>query len=409
MYRGGDGRYDCMMRSCSLTDLSAAGAADTYVLLRTILAELGPGGREMENQAEQIARELDVNNAFLWQQLADDSDYHGVTLLIEPVVAAVLKMTPSVIPEDVRRSFFALASRHRQAALARESCVDQLLKAFAAAGVPMILLKGAALAHLIYPTPALRPMSDIDILIDPADSQAAIKLAEGLGYVFAPRHASKYAKRMHHLPPAITTQSGFRIFLEIHNDAMSPNQPHRLSLATLAAKPQPFRRGSGLDGLALGHTDMLRHLARHAFEPARQIRLIHLYDLWRYQTIFRDEIDWRELEARFPYVIVVLRLVSHVFPSVQSATASFAAEPIPAGVGFGMMPLAEIAAANMSTAAKMSALFGPPAWWLHGFYGVPPEQSLLVCRTVRHPANLARWLLRRWAAASGLLGTEVHG
>jgi hypothetical protein len=220
----------------------------------------------------------------------------------------------------------------------------------------------AALAHLIYPAPELRPMVDIDILIDPAKTETAMRVAGDLGYIFAPRHASKYARRMHHVPPAMTTQSGFRIFLAIHNDAMSPNHPHRLSFSTLASKPQPFRRGAGPDGLALGHTDMLRHLARHTFEPARQIRLIHLYDLWRYQTIFRDEIDWREIKARFPYVIVVLRLVSHVFPSAQSATAPLRTEPAPAGVGFGMMPLAEIAAANMSPLAKMSALFGPPAW-----------------------------------------------
>jgi hypothetical protein len=397
------------MRSRFLTDMSAAGTADAYALLRTILAELGSGDRAIEDQAEQIARELDVDDASLWEQLAGESDYHGVTLLIEPVVAAVLRITPSAIPDSARRSFFALASRHCQAAVARESCIDRLITAFAAADIPMILLKGAALAHLIYPAPELRPMVDIDILIDPAKTETAMRVAGDLGYIFAPRHASKYARLMHHVPPAMTTQSGFRIFLEIHNDTMSPDQPYRLSFSTLAAKPRPFRRGAGPEGLALGHTDMLRHLARHTFEPARQIRLIYLYDLWRYQTIFRDEIDWRELTARFPYVIVVLRLVSHVFPSAQSATAPLRTEPTPAGVGFGMMPLAEIAAANMSPLAKMSALFGPPAWWLHGFYGVPPERSLLICRTVRHPANLARWLLRRWAAASGLLGTEVHG
>jgi Uncharacterised nucleotidyltransferase len=390
------------MSSCALTNTSVAAAPDAHALLRTILTKLGAGDREGKYQPERIARQL-YANASLWQQLASETDYHGVTLLIEPILAALLKMTPGVISDSARRSFFALASHHRQAAIARESCIDCLLSAFAAAEIPMMLLKGAALAHLIYPSPALRPMLDIDILIDPANSSAAIKLAESLGYVFAPRHSSKYAKHMHHLPPAMTTQSGFRVFLEIHNDTMSPNQPQRLGLSTLAVKPRPFRRGSGPDGLTLGHTDMLRHLARHAFEPARQIRLIHLYDLWRYHTIFRDEIDWREIEARFPYVIVILRLVSYVFPSTNAATAALESNAAPAGVGYGMVPLAEIAAANMSMADKMSALFGPPAWWLHGFYGVPPEQSLLICRTIRHPATLVGWLLRRWAAASGLL------
>jgi hypothetical protein len=41
----------------------------------------------------------------------------------------------------------------------------------------------------------------------------------------------------------------------------------------------------------------------------------------------------------------------------------------------------------------------PGPWWLHGYYGVPPERSLLLCRTVRHPLTLARWLGRRLAAA----------
>ena len=50
-----------------------------------------------------------------------------------------------------------------------------------------------------------------------------------------------------------------------------------------------------------------------------------------------------------------------------------------------------------SVRAKLAALFSPPAWWLHGFYGVPPENSLLICRTVRHPAMVARWMAMRLA------------
>src|ERR1700685_1143700 len=99
-------------------------------------------------------------------------------------------------------------------------------------------------------------------------------------------------------------------------------------------------------GLALGHVDMLRHLAHHAFEPARRVRLIHLYDIWRYQTIFHDEIDWRALEARLPEVITALRLVSYVFAGAWPADGTSVAEPVPTGVGLGMVPLSEIAAAD---------------------------------------------------------------
>jgi len=129
--------------------------------------------------------------------------------------------------------------------------------------------------------------------------------------------------------------------------------------------------------------------------------LKHLYDLWRYQAIFRDEIDWRQLGATFPHVIVVLRLVSCVFPGTALVSQVGAVGSFPAGVGEGMMLLSEIEASNMSPLAKLGALLDPPAWWLHGFYGIPLERSLLLCRAIRHPVTLARWLLRRWSAGMG--------
>jgi hypothetical protein len=374
----------------------------TYLFLRALLTAIGPDKEGVGSRACEIARRLDVGDAAIWQPLAEEANYHGVAVLSAPIVTALSKSAPAAVPAEARRAFLALASRHRQAAAVRESCVDRLLEAFAAAETPVILLKGAALAHLIYPAPELRPMVDIDILIDPANIDQAIKIARDLGYVFETRYKSNFSARMHHLPEAALIQSGFRISLEIHTDAMSPDHPYSLTFASLSAKPQPVRRGGGPEGLALGHTDMLRHLARHAFEPARQIRLIQLYDLWRYQAVFRDEIDWQDLKSRFGYVIVVLRLVSCVFADGHPEIVPRKIGPCPAGAGFGIMPLSEIAASNLGPLGKLSALFNPPAWWLHGFYGVPLEQSLWLCRTVRHPATVLRWLLRRWAAFVGL-------
>jgi hypothetical protein len=308
------------------------------------------------------------------------------------MISALAKEFPDAIPDDVRLTFVALASRHRRAAKAREDCIDRLLTAFAAAGIPIILLKGTALAHLVYGGPDLRPMVDIDALIDPADLKRAIAAVCDLGYSFEAHYPSRFAGRMHHLPVAHVNNSGFRISLELHLDAMAPDTPERLTFATLSEKPRPFSRGNGPQGLALGHTDMLRHLVRHAFEPARRVRLKHLYDLSRYQAVFSDEIDWHRIETRFPQVSTGLQLVSYVFADTRSPTG----RQIPRGVGQGMPTLSEIAGLPLS--AILSALLDPSPWWLHGHYGVPPESSLFVCRTVRHPLTLAWWLARRLAA-----------
>jgi hypothetical protein len=363
------------------------GDRDAYEVVCGLLRALGDDDSARASTPLQLAHGLADAP---WSALAQEAEHHGVTPLITPTIVAA---GSGAVPEHVRRTFVALALRHRRAAAARERSLDRLLQAFAAAGLPVILLKGAALAHLIYPSPALRAMADVDVLIEGSDTARALAVARDLGYAFAPRHDTPFAGRMHHLPAATTTECGFRITLEVHLDALSPNQPQRLTFAMVAANARPFSRGAGPPGLALGHTDMLRHLSRHAFEPARRVRLVHLYDLWRYAAVFRDEIDWRDLAARFPGVPIAIDLAAQVL------TPHGGEGDAPAGAGCGMLPLSEIAI-ERGLRRKLAALLDPPAWWLHGFYGVAPGRSLLACRVVRHPATVVRWLARRLAAGA---------
>jgi hypothetical protein len=215
---------------------------DAYGLLRALLTDRGTDDCSVTSEATEQAllRCQGINHPQLWSKLADEAEHHGVAPLTESMIRALSRKRPGAVPDDVRRAFVALASRHRRAAIAREKCVDQLLAAFATVGIPIIFLKGAALAHRIYPSPELRPMVDIDVLIDPADTERAVAITRGLGYSFACRHESRFAGRMHHLPAATIDRSGFRIALELHVDAMSPDQADSLTFATLTAEPQPF-------------------------------------------------------------------------------------------------------------------------------------------------------------------------
>lgn len=56
--------------------------------------------------------------------------------------------------------------------------------ALRAAGVPALWLKGAALAHTVYPTPELRPMGDLDVLVPHADRERALAAVRAIGYDF---------------------------------------------------------------------------------------------------------------------------------------------------------------------------------------------------------------------------------
>lgn len=78
-----------------------------------------------------------------------------------------------------------LSARFREA-LARHVVTSRdlavLLRALAAETIPAIPLKGAFLAEAVYPHPAARPMSDVDVLVRPAERLRVDEVLRGLGY-----------------------------------------------------------------------------------------------------------------------------------------------------------------------------------------------------------------------------------
>ena len=68
--------------------------------------------------------------------------------------------------------------------------------------------------------------------------------------------------------------------------------------------------------------------------------------------------------------------------------------------------------AVMATGERVIAISNFVADHVTSVYGVPPERSLLICRTVRHPLMMVRWLLVRCSALIGLRGNwnwvEAH-
>jgi hypothetical protein len=69
----------------------------------------------------------------------------------------------------------------KNAALAAESARFQQM--FDAAGIPAMILKGAALARLAYGNAAIKEAQDIDALVLPEHAEAAIALLEAQGYI----------------------------------------------------------------------------------------------------------------------------------------------------------------------------------------------------------------------------------
>jgi hypothetical protein len=70
--------------------------------------------------------------------------------------------------------------------LVRRKLYEELREILAAAGIPALAIKGVDLAFSVYPNPACRPMTDIDVLVAPDDYGAAGDVLRREGFVPLP-------------------------------------------------------------------------------------------------------------------------------------------------------------------------------------------------------------------------------
>ncbi len=365
----------------------------TFDLFGSLLGELGSGAALPASSNDPFRDQMRIAD-LMWEHVPDQAHYHGVARLVMPAIVRLAAATQSPRAATARRRLTAIVHRQNAAVDAREEAVSILLTAMKSAGIRLVLLKGAALAHLIYKAPEDRPSLDIDVLVDRENIVAAARVAESIGYVFADGYASAFTPTKHHLPEAAIWTQGFRIALEIHVDAMSPTRREHLTLEDLSGPLQEVARTGGPSGLALGHFDMLRHLAHHTFEPSQRVRLVHLFDLWRYGMLHLDSVGLGVPPRQLRHIRVAHDLVGLVFKGPQPSPQY----PIPAGVGEGLLPFTSIGRDADGLWVRARLLFAPSEWWLRGFYGIPPGRSLAGATLVRHPLNIVGWVISRYVA-----------
>ncbi len=316
-----------------------------------------------------------------------------------PLVYQTIKRHDIRIPGKQLQKIKALVLRHRRANGIRFSCLQEIVSLFSNNGIELIALKGAALAHILYDNPSLQPMNDMDLLLAAEKAEAAAHLLSGLGYSM-PHGLHRFNHRPHHLPMLQKKVQGLTVTIELHTDTMHRDSPESMTIYDLTEQPQTFQCGQTRIK-AMGHMDMLYHLCRHGFSASKELRLIHLYDIMAYATKFHDRIDWPKLRTRYPYVINGIRCVHFIFPCPRALAETFQPPTIrpPDRCGEAMRPLSKIVKKGRPWSTVFKELFLPSPWWKHAYYGIKPEDSLLQCNWLIHPAMVVRWLSLRCISA----------
>ena len=337
-----------------------------------------------------------------WQGMESLAEYHSVA----PLLHREIQRHNIEIPKRLRQQLQALVLRHRRANSIRFNCLAEIAELLASQDIDLIVLKGAALAHLVYDEPYLRPMSDLDLLLPAEEVDRAAALLQKIGFVM-PHGLHRYDHRPHHLPVLEKKVAGLLVSVELHRDVMHRDSRHSMTMADTEDSPQSFVC-AGQNLQAFNHTDMLRHLCVHSFSPSRELRLIHLYDIMAYAKKFANQINWLQLRAEYPYVINGIRCIHFLLPcpEVVAREVDPSECAVPAGCGEVMQPLSKIMRRGKTCTEIWQELFCPSPWWKHAYYGISPERSLLRCHLLTHPAQVCRWLTQRAVSA---VHTSVRG
>lgn len=189
-----------------------------------------------------------------------------------------------------------LMSRAR--ALQMTTQLQEIRDAFGAASIPFLVIKGPALAGTVYPDPAVRPASDIDLLVTPDRMRRGRMALESIGYRCLDRRFD--TARSFFADEVFVSSDGRsdRRTVELHWDL------HRFS---------GIHRKPGIEELmgrsveagfysvrfqTLSSVDALMHRAmNNAFDHDRDLRLIGLYDVLLLAGRL-DAHDWAELKER---------------------------------------------------------------------------------------------------------------
>jgi hypothetical protein len=194
------------------------------------------------------------------------------------------------ISPETSEAFARLSRVCEFQSLMLEDGLRRLLRAFSAAGIRTILLKGAGVALTAYRSFAERPMGDLDILVSPSDATRAWEIALGQGWTWnREEYPEEHYKAHHHLPPLQDrAHTGAR--LELHTALSLSSHPYALSFEEASAVSRPVPgEAEGIMTLDPEHTVV--HLAVH-FAWAH----VASFGMWRLardlDALSRAGVDW---------------------------------------------------------------------------------------------------------------------
>jgi hypothetical protein len=262
-----------------------------------------------------------------WSFLAEEALHHQLAALTyrRLMDGPLADSVPAAVATRLRARY--LDTAFKNAVLLRRTA--ELAAELAKEGIPVILLKGLHLARFVYAEPALRSMTDIDLLVPRERLAEAERIFLSLGYGPLPRpDLEEYTARSNHL--AKLHKPGAPV-LELHWTIELPTSPFHIDLDGLWARARATEL-QGVTVFLLAPEDLLLHLALHEsyHHGFAWSALKGLVDLDAVVVRHAAELDWTVLAKRANtwgasgFIYTTLRLVKEIL-GTPIPTATFEA------------------------------------------------------------------------------------
>jgi hypothetical protein len=205
---------------------------------------------------------------------------------------------PAQILEELQAAYYQVAGANTY----RLEMLEAILTSLGRAGIPVAVLKGAALVQTVYGNPGLRPMADLDLLVPRQRLPEACQVLGSLGYRTKPEppgHSFAYEARFSGEVGMYQPTPAGNSLVDVHWHLSAYQWVHhttRIDMDALWAAMQPL----ALDGrstLQLSPEDTLLHVCLHAAFGHGYTYLLSLIDIDRILPAYPD-MDWELLLRR---------------------------------------------------------------------------------------------------------------
>lgn len=151
----------------------------TYEHIDAVFTSVWPRCLLVDANSPTVAM-LNTMNHTLWTHLIDEAMRHEVAVYLHYKLRQFEDSL--IVPTCVKDRLHLLARQATLVSLRRSHELRQILSALHSSGITPTLLKGAALAHTVYPSPACRSMVDFDLWLENEEIIEAQAVFEKLGY-----------------------------------------------------------------------------------------------------------------------------------------------------------------------------------------------------------------------------------